>query len=130
MATLKHSESSRVTNNETGKAFSQTPLPFCVVASNLALVTWSASRNILSQFSLTIGRSQSFWSLGSSGKEAPPLAPFQDSTASASSLVFAMLNNDPNSSFTHNHLFPSGNKAFFLNVFNYSFTFLFARKIN
>ena len=84
MATLKLSGSSSVPSDETGKALSQAPHSFCAVAINLALVTWSASNSILSQFFLTMGRSQTFWRFGSSGKEAPPLAPLQDSTASAS----------------------------------------------
>ena len=91
MATLKLSESRSVPSDETGKALSQAPLSLCAVASNLALHTWSATRNMFSQFLSTIGRSQAFWQLGSSGKGAPPLAPLQDSTAYASSLVSAML---------------------------------------
>ena len=91
MATLKLSGSSSVPSDETGKALSQAPLSFCAVAINLALDTWSASSSILSQFYLTVGRSQPFWRLGSSFKEASPQALLQDSTASASSLVSAML---------------------------------------
>ena len=91
MATLKLSWSSSVPSDETGKTLSQAPLSFRAVASNLVLDTWSSSSSILSQLFLAIGRSQAFWSLGSSGKEAPPLAPLQDSTASASSLVSTML---------------------------------------
>ena len=73
MATLKLSGSSSIPNHETGKALSQALLSFCAVAINLALDTWSASSSILSQFFLTIGRSQAFWRLGLSGKEAPPV---------------------------------------------------------
>ena len=87
MATLKLSGSIRVPKEETGKSLSQGPLSFCAVAINLALVTWSASRSILSQFFL-IGMSQDFWRLESSGKKAPPLALLQDF---ASLLVSAML---------------------------------------
>ena len=43
------------------------------------------------QFLSTTGRSYAFWRLGSSGMGASPLAPLQDSTASASSLVSAVL---------------------------------------
>ena len=43
-------ESSSVQSDETGKALSQASLPFCALASNLALDTWSASRNIVSKF--------------------------------------------------------------------------------
>ena len=91
MSTLKLSGSSSVPRDETGKPLSQAPISFCAEVINLDLDTCSASRSILSQFFLTIGRSQAFWRLGSSGKEAPPLALLQDSTASASSLVSAML---------------------------------------
>ena len=87
----KEPESSSVPSDESGKALRKAPLSFCSVAINLAIDTWSATNNILSQFFLTIGRSQDFWRLRSSGKEAPPLAPLQDSTASVSSLVSAML---------------------------------------
>ena len=78
-------------NGKTLQLLSQAPLSFCAVAINLALDTWSAFNNILSQFLLTIGKSQAFWRFRSSGKEAPPLAPLQDSTASASSLMSALL---------------------------------------
>ena len=101
MATLKLSESRSVPSDETplepnpgvwrGLVLRQTPLSLYAVASNLALDTWSATRNMFSQFLSTIGRSQVFWRLESSGKGTPPLALLQDSTASASSLVSAML---------------------------------------
>ena len=45
MVTLKLSES-----------IEPSPLSFCAVASNLAVDSWSASRNIISQFLLTVGR--------------------------------------------------------------------------
>ena len=83
MATLKLSESRSVPSDETGKALSQAPLSFCAVANNLTLDTWSATRNMFSQYLSTMGRSQAFWRLGSSGKGGPPLALLQDSTASA-----------------------------------------------
>ena len=91
MATLKLSGSSSVPSNETGKILSKAPLSFCAVAIILALDTWSSSSSILSQLFLIIGRFQAFWRFGSSGKEAQPKGPLQDCTASASSLVSAML---------------------------------------
>ena len=65
-------------NGKILQSLSQAPLSFCAVAINLALDTWSAFNNILSQFLLTIGRFQAFWRFRSSGKEAPPLARYGD----------------------------------------------------
>ena len=94
MVTLKLIDSSSVPSDETGKALSQAlqhsfaaPWPVIYLDKD----TWSASRNILSKYLLAIGRSQAFWYLGSTGKEAPPLASIQDSTASASPLVSTIL---------------------------------------
>ena len=51
MGTIKLSEFSSVPSYRTGKALGQAPLSFCTVASNLALDTWSVSRNYFPNFS-------------------------------------------------------------------------------